>query len=319
MAESKLISGPGVFKRLRVQGKHFIVSEPEAARRAKLKNCHLLPRGEMAKTWPAVEGLMTAMLKAGMDRQSTLVAVGGGAVTDAAGFAASVYLRGIPWISVPTTLLGQVDGGLGGKTAINLFEGKNLAGSFHQPDLVVCDTDFLKTLPKRDLISGMAEALKIGLVFDPAFWFRLAEGRVDLPKVVRTAAQWKLKVVALDERETKGLRELLNFGHTLGHAVETVAGHGRLRHGEAVIFGMRAALLLSPPHVELARAERVLAHLPVPLPRNLKARDILAVARRDKKARDGKIRFVLLRAPGKPFVKAVEEEEIIRVLEQLLP
>lgn len=314
---SRLLVGPGAFKRWKPRGRVFVVSEPVAARRAKLSGAYLLPRGEEAKTWPAVERLLRAMLKAGVDRDATLVAVGGGAVTDAAGFAASIYLRGIDWVSVPTTLLGQVDGGLGGKTAINAAEGKNLIGAFHQPETVVCDTDFLKTLSDRDILSGLAEAMKIGLVFDPPFWNKLAQGWLDLPRIVKRAAEWKLRVVALDERERKGLRELLNFGHTLGHALETAAGHGALRHGEAVIFGMRAALLLSPPDVSLWRAERILSLLPVPKPK-VKAEQLLAVARRDKKSRDGRIRFVLLRGPGKPFVKPVDEDEIRRVLEVLL-
>lgn len=289
---------------------------------------HLLPRGERAKTWASVEDLLGAMLGAGLGRDAGLVALGGGAVTDAAGFAAAVYLRGIPWASVPTTLLGQLDSGLGGKTGINLAEGKNLAGAFHQPISVVCDTSFLESLPERERVSGLAEALKYGLVFDPALWSYIRKSWVSLRRgdpaatasVVRRGAAWKLRIVAQDERE-KGPRELLNFGHTLGHALEAAAGLGRLRHGEAVIWGMRAALRLSVSHAGLPRAEfdeadGFLAGVPLPLPR-VDLRKLMAAARRDKKAREGRLRFVLLRRLGRPVVLEVGEDAILSVVREL--
>lgn len=332
---SKLIIGRGVSlkpglwtKALSGSGRLMFASEPAAFRlfgrrvSASLKRAgfsvtiHLLPRGEKAKDWKAVQGLLEAMLKAGLGRDSALVALGGGAVTDAAGFAAAIYLRGIPWVSIPTTLLGQLDSGIGGKTGINLPQGKNLAGAFHLPAAVVCDTDFLKTLPRRERISGLGEALKYGLVFEPGLWSfirsnwdRLLDGdRTALETVIRKGASCKSRIVARDERETKGPRELLNFGHTFGHALETAAGHGTLRHGEAVVWGMRAALWLSAacagfPAMEAARAEAFLATIPIPLKKAPSPERILKAAMTDKKARKGRPRFVLLERLGKPVVK----------------
>ncbi len=345
---SRLFSGAGAASRAKGWAKGLgasrrvmLVSEPEAHRRfgsgvaralrgAGLETAtHLLPRGEGAKKWGAVEGLLGAMLDANLGRDAGLVALGGGAVTDAAGFAAAVYLRGIPWVSVPTTLLGQLDSGLGGKTGINLPQGKNLAGAFHQPVSVVCDTAFLASLPERERVSGLAEALKYGLVFEPGLWSYIRKNWASLRRgdpaatafVVRRGAAWKLKVVAKDERE-KGPRELLNFGHTLGHALEAAAGLGRLRHGEAVIWGMRAALRLSVSHAGLPQAEFIdadafLAAIPLPLPR-VDLRRLMTAARRDKKAREGRLRFVLLRRLGRPVVLPVEEEAVASVAKELL-
>ena len=292
---------------------------------------HLLPPGEAAKSWDAVEELMTSMLSAGLGRDAAIVALGGGAVTDAAGFAAAIYQRGMPWVSVPTTLLGQLDSGLGGKTGINLAGGKNLAGAFHRPVAVVCDPDTLKSLPPRERVSGFGEALKYGLVFDPSLWNLITENWDALMKgdsaltarVVRSGATWKRKIVARDEYETKGPRELLNFGHTLGHALESASGLGVLRHGEAVIWGMRAALRLSVSRAGLSpavalEADRFLAALPVPVPRRIEPKRLVELARQDKKARGGKARFVLLRALGRPTMVVVDDEIILRVVRELL-
>jgi 3-dehydroquinate synthase len=319
-----LVSEPGVWRR-------YGPGVEKALKGAGLRVVrHLLPTGEAAKSWDAVDELLTVMLDGGLGRDAALVALGGGAVTDAAGFAASIYLRGIPWVSVPTTLLGQLDSGLGGKTGINLSGGKNLAGAFHRPVAVVCDTEVLKTLPPRERVSGLGEALKYGLVFDPALWRlmtrdweSLVSGDAALTaEVVRRGASWKRKIVALDPREVKGPRELLNFGHTLGHALESVAGLGVLRHGEAVIWGMRAALRLSVKNAGLGaamalEADRFLASIPVPTPRRLDPKRLLAAARRDKKNRGGAVRFVLLRAIGKATVVSVAEDEILAAAREL--
>ncbi len=308
--------GPGVEKSLKAAG--FGVTR------------HLMPTGEAAKSWDAIDELMRSMLAGGLGRDSALVALGGGAVTDAAGFAASIYMRGIPWVSVPTTLLGQLDSGLGGKTGINLAGGKNIAGTFHRPAAVVCDTQTLNSLPARERVSGFGEALKYGLVFDPRLWALMTRRWSDLmagdptliARVVRAGASWKRKTVAQDPHETKGVRELLNFGHTLGHALESTAGLGVLRHGEAVIWGMRAALRLSVKRAGLRRqaaaaADRFLASIPVPLPRQMDSKRLLAAARRDKKNRGGEIRFVLLRALGRGVVLPVSEKEILAVIAEL--
>lgn len=346
-----LLAGPGVCARpqawpraLSPGGKVMLVSEArvrglfgselEAAirRRGFRVSRHSLPEGERAKTWGAVEDLLRAMLREGLGRDSGLVALGGGAVTDAAGFAAAVYLRGIPWVSVPTTLLGQVDSGLGGKTGVNLPEGKNLAGAFHEPLRVVCDTRFLERLPVRERVSGLAEAVKTGLVFDPPLWRYLrghwagllaGEGE-PTARVVRRTAAWKLRVVARDPRETRGRRELLNFGHTLGHALETAAGHGVLRHGEAVVWGLRAALRLSVaragfPREEAREVERFLAEIPLPRLPKVSAARLLEIARRDKKARGGRLRFVLLKRLGRPLIaEGIAESDILEAVRPLL-
>lgn len=293
---------------------------------------HRLPRGEAAKSWPVVERLLGAMLDAGLGRGAAVVALGGGAVTDAAGFAASIYLRGVPWVSAPTTVLGQLDGGLGGKTAINLAHGKNLAGSFHEPAGIVCDPATLRTLAPRELISGLAEAVKTAWLFDPPLW-RFIETRWDalcegepaaLSRVVRDCAAWKLKVVREDPFERRGRRELLNLGHTLGHAFEKTAGYARLRHGEAVVYGLRAMLRLSMRHAGLpARAamelEDFLAGVPAPSLRGLRLDEVVRAAKSDKKARAGRLRFILLRGVGRPVaVDGVPEADVRRAAREVL-
>lgn len=350
MSEETLFVGPGVRRKARSWTRGVapsrrvaLVSESGVWRRfgsgvqRALKGAgfkvlaHLLPSGEAAKSWDSVEGLMEAMLEAGLGRDSALIALGGGSVTDAAGFAAAIYLRGIPWVSIPTTMLGQLDSGLGGKTGINIAGGKNLAGAFHRPAAVVCDSEVLETLPPRERVSGLGEALKYGLVFDVKLWElmvrewdRLAAGDAGLTaEVVRRGASWKRKIVARDLYERKGPRELLNFGHTLGHALESASGLGVLRHGEAVIWGMRAALRLSVKRAGLSaaaalEADRFLARIPVPVPRRIEPRRLLAATKRDKKARAGVVRFVLLRALGRPVVAAVPDAEILSAARELL-
>lgn len=319
-----------------------LVSEPRAFRAAgraalaELKkrqakvSTFMLPAGEKAKTWASVEKLLSFMLREGLGRDAFLVAAGGGAVTDSAGFAAAIYLRGIPWVSYPTTALGQLDAGLGGKTGINLPEGKNLAGAFHEPAAVVCDAALLAGLPPAELAAGLAEALKIGLVFEPALWraisgnwLALASGRAPKPleDVVRRTASWKLRVVAKDPYETAGARELLNFGHTVGHALESAAGYGRLRHGEAVVWGMRAALrlsivLCSLPLREADAVEGFLEKISVPLPR-LPAGRVMTAMKKDKKARGGVLRLVLLKGLGRPVTLPVDARLVRKVVEDL--
>lgn len=290
---------------------------------------HLLPTGEAAKSLSAARAVYRALVRAGIGRDGGVIALGGGAVTDTGGFAAATYLRGVPWISVPTTLLGQVDSGLGGKVGVNLPEGKNLVGAFHQPRVVLCDLALLDSLSLRDVISGLGETVKYGLVFDRRFFDRmrrdwdrlLALDPAALAPVVKRCAAEKLRVVAQDERETKGVRELLNFGHTVGHALEAEAGYGELRHGEAVVWGMRAALALSLmkaglPQQDALDAGRFLASIPVPRPA-IRPERLVARMRRDKKVKDGKLRFVLLRRIGKPVVLPVTEKEARDCLEVL--
>lgn len=318
-----------------------LVTEPEVHRRfgrrllESLKrerieaSLYLLPSGEAAKTLTVVRSIYRTLGRAGIGRDGGVIALGGGAVTDTAGFAAATYLRGLPWISVPTTLLGQVDSGIGGKVGVNLPEGKNLVGAFHQPRLVVCDLAMLESLPLREVISGLGEAVKYGLVFDRRFfdrmrrdWARLLQlDPAALAPVVRRCAGEKLRVVAADERETRGVRELLNFGHTVGHALEAEAGYGVLRHGEAVVWGMRAALALSLmkaglPQQDALDAGRFLASIPVPRP-EVRIERLVARMLRDKKVKNGQIRFVLLKSIGRPVVVPVSEKEARDCLEVL--
>jgi 3-dehydroquinate synthase len=218
-----------------------------------------LPAGERAKSLAVVEETCRALVREGMERGDAVCGVGGGAATDVAGFVAAVLLRGLSWFSVPTSLLGQVDAAVGGKTGVNLPEGKNLVGSFHQPRAVACDPAFLATLPDRELRAGLAEAVKTAWIGDPDLFGLLESdpptgaGHPSLPEVVRRCVAVKASIVSRDEREG-GLRASLNFGHTLGHAIESESP-GRWLHGEAVALGMVAAVHLS---VETGRCEAAL-------------------------------------------------------------
>ncbi len=208
----------------------------------------IVPEGEEAKTWGATEELLSGLIEHGLDRRGVVVALGGGSVGDSAGFAASVYMRGIRVVQVPTTLLGQVDSGVGGKTAVNHPSGKNLIGSFHQPSLVACDTALLETLSPRELRSGLAEVAKYGVISDAILYKGLeveADGLLSgdaerLRWMVGRCVASKARYVEADERDDAGIRAALNYGHTVGHAVETLSGHS-IRHGEAVAIGMVAA------------------------------------------------------------------------------
>ena len=247
-----------------------------------------------------------------LDRSSVLVAVGGGVIGDLAGFAAASYLRGIPFIQVPTTLLAMVDSSVGGKTGINLTAGKNLVGAFHQPHAVHIDTALLSTLPAREFAAGMAEVIKYGLLADAELLARLERepltlGSDDLAAVVRRCCELKAAVVEADERETakEGGRALLNLGHTFGHAIEQVTGYGVYLHGEAVAVGLVAAARLSRKlgylgEAEVGRVEAVVAAhgLPVRLREALPLASLTAAMARDKKVRAGGLRFVVLRSLG---------------------
>ena len=268
-----------------------------------------LPAGR-EKTLAAVTALCSALFKAGFSRQSVIIAAGGGSVTDAAGFAAAVYMRGINWISVPTTFLGQIDAGIGGKTAVDFLGTKNIIGSFHQPALTVCDTAFLSTLKPSVRRAAAGELIKYALIapgdlrlsimrsFDGA----MAGRPDDLLACVRACAEYKAKICAADEREETGLRETLNFGHTAGHAFE-VLSRGRLPHGEAVLWGLRYALEVSEKMKVLDNtpgAWKVTGMIePLPLPAACRREnDFLRLVRADKKRGGRDNRFLLLRSPG---------------------
>jgi 3-dehydroquinate synthase len=268
--------------------------------------------GEAAKTLEGAGGLWRGMLRAGGKRDSRVLAFGGGSVGDLAGFVASCFLRGVAVAQLPTTLLAQADAAIGGKTAIDLPEAKNSVGSFHHPDLVIADTRWLATLPREQLRSGLAEAIKMAVLFDGALLARierdldalLAGDPAALAPVVEAAARHKVAVVERDPGE-RGERALLNFGHTLGHALEAAAGYrapaeGGLLHGDGVAFGMLFALRLSRrlglAAADAGRVRGLLGRLGLPgLPAS-SAEEILAGMARDKKAREGRLDWILIEA-----------------------
>jgi 3-dehydroquinate synthase len=278
-----------------------------------------LPAGEASKTLAEIECTTEWLAARGYDRRGAVVGLGGGATTDHAGFAAAIYLRGVRFALCPTTLLAMVDASVGGKTGVDLAAGKNLVGAFHQPRAVIADLGFLETLPARERIAGLAEVVKCGFIADPELLALLEQTGADIPaetyaELVARAVRVKAAVVAEDETEG-GRRAILNFGHTLGHALEAASGYGLL-HGEAVSLGMIAALSLgaargeTPPEL-VERAKAVLARLGLPV--DLEGRltpDVLARIGVDKKRAGRAIKFVFCPAPGQTRLVDVRPEEI---------
>ncbi|MGH8177008.1 MAG: 3-dehydroquinate synthase [Steroidobacter sp.] len=275
----------------------------------------VLPDGEQHKTLDSMSRIIDALVEHRMNRDAAVLALGGGVVGDMAGFAAACYQRGIDYVQIPTTLLAQVDSSVGGKTAVNHPCAKNMIGVFHQPRCVIADTRTLRTLPDREYRAGIAEIVKYGFIHDSAFldWLEanadalLARNDAAVIHAIRRSCEIKAQVVAADERE-QGLRAILNFGHTFGHAVETAAGYGVLLHGEAVAVGMAMAAEMSErlgwlTHAQYIRAIRVIEkfELPVAGPRigAQRARELMGL---DKKVLDGRIRLVLLRRLGQAEV-----------------
>jgi 3-dehydroquinate synthase len=287
----------------------------------------VLPDGEEHKDWQTLNLIFDALLAHGCDRKTVLFALGGGVVGDMTGFAAASYMRGVPFVQVPTTLLAQVDSSVGGKTAINHPLGKNMIGAFHQPVRVVCDLAALATLPQRELSAGLAEVIKYGPIADVAF-LEWIEAHIDdlvrrdpgaLAHAVRRSCEIKADVVGQDEREA-GLRAILNFGHTFGHAIEAGLGYGQWLHGEAVGCGMVMALQLSRRLglVDAAFVERVTAliaraGLPTVGPA-LGADRYIELMRVDKKAESGEIRFVVIERPGQAAVRGAPDDVVRQVL-----
>ncbi len=291
--------------------------------------------GEASKSFANFEALVDGLLDAGVERRTAVIALGGGVVGDLAGFAAAATLRGLPFVQIPTTLLAQVDSSVGGKTGINTRHGKNLLGAFHQPRMVIADTATLATLPVRELRAGYAEIVKAGLIGDAAFfaWCEangaavIAGDRAAQAEAVLRACAFKALVVGDDEREEKPNdgRALLNLGHTFGHALEAELGYGTILHGEAVAVGIGLAFRFSASlgHCSAEDAERVIAHIAaVGLPaelhhlnRRLSAERLVGHMRRDKKARDGKLVFVLSRGIGRAFTQGdIPASDVIDLL-----
>lgn len=287
-----------------------------------------VPAGETAKSLSCAGEMWDAMAQCGLDRDSIVVALGGGVVGDLAGFTASTFMRGLRVVQVPTTLLSMVDSSVGGKTAINLEAGKNLVGTFWQPIFVCADTDTLKTLPEREWACGCGEIAKSAVIDSPAFYSWLIEHVDDMaarvPKVVEEAVcrcvAFKAGVVARDQEETKGVRECLNYGHTLAHAIEAEAGYGVYSHGHAVAQGMRFAARLSVAlgYADLAFAVEQDALLDALGLSELRfAADpeaLLAHMKGDKKVRSGKLRFVLPEGPGAWRVQVLDDDFLLEYL-----
>jgi shikimate kinase / 3-dehydroquinate synthase len=259
-----------------------------------------MPPGEGHKTLATAERLLRGLASAGMARDDHVAALGGGVVGDVAGFCAAVYQRGVPVVQVPTTLVAQVDSAYGGKTGVDLPEGKNYAGAFHQPAAVLADPAVLATLPPEELAAGWAEVVKTALIAGGALWRRVRQGDATVDRdLVAACARTKLDVVASDERDD-GRRQVLNLGHTVGHAIETATGYARYRHGEAVALGLLAALRLSHlPDLRDEVAELLAARgLPTALDPAVDLDAVRAAVERDKKRRAGTVPFVLVQAPG---------------------
>ena len=289
----------------------------------------VLPDGEAFKDWPTLNRVFDALLAHACDRKTVLFALGGGVVGDMTGFAAACYMRGVPFVQVPTTLLAQVDSSVGGKTAINHPLGKNMIGAFYQPQLVVCDVDTLQTLPAREFSAGLAEVIKYGPIADMAFldWIEdnlpalLRRDPAALAHAVQRSCEIKAWVVGQDEREA-GLRAILNFGHTFGHAIEAGLGYGEWLHGEAVGCGMVMAAELSCRLglVDAALVERLTrliaaAGLPILAPA-LGEQRYLELMRIDKKAEAGDLRFVVIEEPGRAGMRPAPEALVREVIVQ---
>jgi 3-dehydroquinate synthase len=352
-----ILIGPGLIaeagrhlRPLLAEPRAFVVTDSQVARhylpvlQASLESAGValkavvLPPGEQTKDFAHLGELAGKLLEERIERSSLLIALGGGVIGDLTGFAASILLRGVDFVQIPTTLLAQVDSSVGGKTGINTGQGKNLVGSFHQPRLVLADLDSLATLPRRELLAGYAEVVKYGLIDDAAFfdWLEghgaaLLDGETALRRhAVAVSCAAKARVVAADEREA-GQRALLNLGHTFGHALEAECGYGgELLHGEAVAIGMVMAFDLSArlglcPAAEAARVARHLASVGLPTGlealggRRFAAARLIEHMRRDKKVTGGRIAFVLARGIGRAFLaKEVDLAEVEGLLTESL-
>ena len=282
------------------EGRRFVVTDEQVARVQPFEGeaRAVIAPGEQHKTLACAERVLSELARAGAERNDLVVAVGGGVVGDLAGFCAALYQRGTRWVGVPTTLVAQVDSAYGGKTGVDLPEGKNYAGAYHQPAAVLCDPAALATLPERELAAGYVEVVKTALIAGGALWARVRAGAGPDRRVIEGCIRTKLAVVAADERDS-GRRQVLNLGHTIGHAIEAATGYRRYRHGEAVGIGLLAALRLSGREALRTEVAELLSARGLPLAfDSASVDDVLALVARDKKRRDGRVPFVLVSAPG---------------------
>jgi shikimate kinase/3-dehydroquinate synthase len=308
-----------------VSGRRFLVSDGNVARLyadalEPLAGRVTIMPGEQSKTVAHAEIVWTELARGGVTRQDVLVALGGGVVGDLAGFCAATYQRGVDYVQVPTSLVAQVDSAYGGKTGVDLAEAKNYVGAYHQPAAVLTDPGVLRTLPEAEVAAGYAEVLKTALIAGGDLWERVRAGAdPTAPEVIAACVRTKLRIVARDERDG-GLRQVLNLGHTVGHAIETVTGYARYRHGEAVALGLLAALQLSERRDLRDEVHELLrAH---GLPTTLRDADpdavVMATARDKKRLGTGPVPFVLLEAPGAPRAGCpVEPRALIAAVREL--
>ncbi len=289
----------------------------------------IIPDGEEYKNYDQTYQILTELLKNKLDRKSSLIALGGGVIGDITGFVASIYMRGIDFIQVPTTLLSQVDSSVGGKTGVNHELGKNMIGTFYQPRLVWIDIDTLKTLPKREILCGIAEIIKYGIIWDEELFNFMENKRDDilnlnmdaLKFIIRRSCEIKAEVVSKDERES-GLRAVLNYGHTIGHAIETETGYSEFLHGEAVAIGMHLEAVLSEllgliDNTQVMRIKNIIDSyvLPSELPLDLNADKLVSLMRLDKKVEAGEMKFILPEKIGKVKIqKGINIEDIKKVM-----
>jgi 3-dehydroquinate synthase len=293
-----------------------------------------IPAGETSKTLKQVGSICDRMIAAGLDRQSFVIGLGGGMIGDISGFVAAIYHRGVPHVQIPTTLLAMVDSSIGGKTGVDTRAGKNLIGAFHQPSLVIDDLDVLKTLPRRQFNQGFAEIIKHAIIADPKMFrmlkswdasSRLASGALALQSLIKRNVQIKSRIIAQDERDRTGQRALLNFGHTVGHAIERAGNYRKFLHGEAVSLGIVAASAISVKKAGLRPDQRAAIvdllgqfGLPTRLPPNFPRKKILEAVNFDKKFEGGKIRFVVTPRIGVAYVADnVTLEDIREAVEAL--
>jgi 3-dehydroquinate synthase len=307
----------------------YLDSLDEALRQAGFEVAPILvPDGEEHKNLKSLAAIYDRLIAERLERKACIVALGGGVIGDLAGFAAATYLRGVPYVQVPTTLLAQVDSSVGGKTAVNHDDGKNLIGAFYQPKLVLIDIAVLRSLPRRELIAGLAEVIKYGIIEDAAL-FSMLEQSIDkiiglnqemLTRIIAASCSIKARVVEADEREDD-YRAVLNFGHTIGHALEAATGYRKFLHGEAVGVGMvkAAALSVNQRFCDAASLKRVMAliqkaGLPVEIPPEVAPQSLIQAMEIDKKVAGGKIKFIMCEGIGKTRFHWLAPDEILRGL-----
>ena len=285
--------------------------------------------GEISKSLESVEKICRKMIKTGHDRHVFVIALGGGVIGDLAGLVASVFYRGVPFIQIPTTIVSQVDSAVGGKTGVNTPEGKNLIGSFYHPKIVITDTLTLSSLPEREFNEGFAEVIKHAAIRDKSMFEDImsVEGYENLDELILRNVEIKARIVEQDEKELSGLRAHLNYGHTIGHAIETAGGYGKFLHGEAISLGLIAANKISSQKSNLLDSENEIIikalkkfNLPTQLDDSVSTHSLIDIMKSDKKFKNGKIRFVILNKLGEAELSEdVSEDDISLAIEALRP